>query len=66
MLWVSLVWTFDFYLNLAHHTVIREFKVNVHLRSWAVSNQITVVALQPVQLTQASFLQKNQMLQNVF
>ena len=22
MLWVSLVWTFNFYLNLAHHTVI--------------------------------------------
>ena len=21
MLWVSLVWTFNFYLNLAHHTV---------------------------------------------
>ena len=21
MLWVSLVWSFDFYLNLAHHTV---------------------------------------------
>jgi hypothetical protein len=21
MLWVSLVWTFDFYLNLAHHIV---------------------------------------------
>ena len=32
-----------------------------------VSNQITVVAFQPVQLAQASFLQKkNQMLQNVF
>ena len=28
-------------------------------------NQITVVAFQPVQLAQASFLQKNQMLQNV-
>ena len=32
----------------------------------AYSNQITVVAFQPVQLTQASFLQKNQTLQNVF
>ena len=31
-----------------------------------VSNQITVVAFQPVQLAQASFLQKNQTLQNVF
>ena len=31
-----------------------------------VSNQITVVAFQPVQLAQASFLQKNQMLQNIF
>ena len=30
------------------------------------SNQITVVAFQPVQLAQASFLQKNQTLQNVF
>ena len=30
------------------------------------SNQITVVAFQSVQLAQASFLQKNQMLQNVF
>ena len=29
-------------------------------------NQITVVAFQPVQLAQAWFLQKNQMLQNVF
>ena len=32
----------------------------------AGSNQITVVAFQPVQLALASFLQKNQMLQNVF
>ena len=24
MLWVSLVWTFDFYLNLPHHTVTQE------------------------------------------
>jgi hypothetical protein len=31
-----------------------------------ISNQITVVAFQSVQLAQASFLQKNQMLQNVF
>ena len=30
------------------------------------SNQITVVAFQSVQLAQALFLQKNQMLQNVF
>ena len=30
------------------------------------SNQITVVAFQPVQLAQASFLLKNQTLQNVF
>ena len=30
------------------------------------SNQITVVAFQPVQLAQASFLQKNQMLRNIF
>ena len=30
------------------------------------SNQITVVAFQSVQLAQTSFLQKNQMLQNVF
>ena len=30
------------------------------------SNQVTVVAFQPVQLTQASFLQKNQTLQNHF
>ena len=30
------------------------------------SNQITVVAFQSIQLAQASFLQKNQMLQNVF
>ena len=29
-------------------------------------NQITVVAFQPVQLAQASLLQKNQALQNVF
>ena len=29
-------------------------------------NQITVVAFQPVQLAQASFLQKNQTLQNLF
>ena len=29
-------------------------------------NQIMVVAFQPAQLAQASFLQKNQMLQNVF
>ena len=32
----------------------------------APSNQITVVAFQSVQLAQASFLQKNQTLQNVF
>ena len=32
----------------------------------SVSNQITVVAFQPVQLAQAWFLQKNQMLQNGF
>ena len=31
-----------------------------------VSNQIYLVPLRPTQLTQASFLQKNQMLQNVF
>ena len=31
-----------------------------------VGNQITVVAFQPVQLAQVSFLQKNQTLQNVF
>ena len=31
-----------------------------------VSNQIMVVAFQPVQLAQASFLQKNQTLQTVF
>ena len=31
-----------------------------------MSNQIRVVAFQSVQLAQASFLQKNQMLQNVF
>ena len=31
-----------------------------------ISNQVTVVAFQPVQLAQASFLQKNQTLQNVF
>ena len=31
-----------------------------------VSNQITVVAFQSVQLTQALFLQKNQTLQNIF
>jgi hypothetical protein len=31
-----------------------------------LSNQITVVAFQSVQLAQASFLQKNQTLQNVF
>ena len=30
------------------------------------SNQITVVAFQPVQFAQASFLHKNQTLQNVF
>ena len=30
------------------------------------SNQVAVVAFQPVQLAQASFLQKNQMLQNLF
>ena len=30
------------------------------------SNQIRVVAFNVAQLTQASFLQKNQMLQNVF
>ena len=30
------------------------------------SNQITVVAFQPVQLAQASFLQKNQTWKNVF
>ena len=29
-------------------------------------NQIYLVMLRPTQLTQASFLQKNQMLQNVF
>ena len=29
-------------------------------------NQIYLVTLRPTQLTQASFLQKNQMLQNVF
>ena len=23
MLWVSLIWTFNFYLNPAHHTVVR-------------------------------------------
>ena len=31
-----------------------------------VGNQIYLVTLRPTQLTQASFLQKNQMLQNVF
>ena len=30
------------------------------------SNQIYLVPLRPTQLTQASFLQKNQMLQDVF
>ena len=32
----------------------------------ALSNQIFLVTLRPRQLTQASFLQKNQTLQNVF
>ena len=38
MLWVSLVWTFNFYLNLAHHTVIHtencigDFKTALTLR----------------------------------
>ena len=31
-----------------------------------VSNQIYLVTLRPTQLTQASFLQKNKMLQNGF
>ena len=26
MLWVSLIWTFNFYLNPAHHTVVRGFQ----------------------------------------
>ena len=26
MLWVSLVWSFDFYLNLAHHTVSNRWR----------------------------------------
>ena len=30
------------------------------------SNQVYLVTLRPTQLTQASFLQKNQMFQNVF
>ena len=34
--------------------------------SQTASNQITVVSFQPVQLAQASFLQKNRMSQNVF
>jgi hypothetical protein len=34
--------------------------------NWPGSNQIIVVAFNVPQLTQASFLQKNQMLQNVF
>ena len=29
MLWVSLVWPFNFYLNLAHHTVILHFRQEV-------------------------------------
>ena len=37
-----------------------------HQITQAQGNQITVVAFQPVQLGQASFLQKNQTLQNVF
>ena len=35
-------------------------------RTVPATNQITVVAFQSVQLAQASFLQKNQTLQNVF
>ena len=34
--------------------------------SSTVPNQITVVAFQSIQLAQASFLQKNQTLQNIF
>ena len=37
---------------------------SVHV--WAGINQIYIVMLRPTQLTQASFLQKNQMLQNIF
>ena len=33
---------------------------------YSEGNQIMVVAFQPVQMAQASFLQKNQTMQNVF
>ena len=37
-----------------------------HSRNGPGGNQIYLVTLRPTHLTQASFLQKNQMLQNVF
>ena len=48
---------------------VQKFQSGIFGLFWtamAPSNQITVVAFQPVQLAQASFLQKNQMLQNGF
>ena len=41
-------------------------RYRLHAMHLPHSNQITVVAFQPVHFAQASFLQKNQMLQNGF
>jgi hypothetical protein len=50
-----------------HYTDLKSlFWVINPLFQLPLSNQITVVSFQPVQLAQASFLQKNQMLKNVF
>ena len=46
--------------------IAKSFSAHFQVQFLAESNQIMVVAFQSVQLAQASFLQKNQMLQNVF
>ena len=48
---------------------VPEFRISERMSCdelWPMGNQIYLVTLRPTQLTQASFLQKNQMLQNVF
>ena len=66
----EVIWTKNF-LNYRHGLKSAILAISQKLADWLdwpcpVSNQITVVAFQPVQLAQASFLQKNPTLQNVF
>ena len=55
-----------FYENSEKKLKVSYFRVKEKVKWQPVRNQITVVAFQSVQLAQASFLQKNQTLQNVF